>query len=46
MKVDKNIKSKRSNWKFDKNVAKSFEKHIGQSVPFYKVSHELQIRFF
>ena len=44
MKVDKNIKSKRSNWKFDKNVAKSFEKHIGQSVPFYKVSHELTLK--
>ena len=28
MKVDKKIKSQRSNWKFDKNVAENFDIHV------------------
>ncbi len=44
MKVDKKISSKRSNWKFDKNVVKNFDNHINQSVPFYKISHDLTIK--
>lgn len=44
MKVDKKISSKRSNWKFDKNVVKNFDSHINQSVPFYKISHDLTIK--
>ena len=41
MKVDKKIKSERSNWKFDKNVAKNFNTHVLKSVPFYEISHDL-----
>jgi len=41
MKTDKNIKTKRSGWKFDKNVTKNFDKHVKKSVPYYDVSHEL-----
>tara|TARA_B100001173_G_C16006939_1_gene555978 strand:- start:187 stop:885 length:699 start_codon:yes stop_codon:yes gene_type:complete len=44
MKVDKKISSKRSNWKFDKNVVENFDSHINQSVPFYKISHDLTIK--
>ena len=43
-KVDKKITSKRSNWKFDKNVVNNFDKHISQSVPFYKISHDLTVK--
>lgn len=43
MKVDKKISSKRSNWKFDKNVVNNFDKHVIQSVPFYKISHDLTL---
>ena len=41
MKVDKNIKSKRSNWEFDKQVVNKFESHVEKSVPFYNISHEI-----
>ena len=41
MKTDKKINSKRSNWKFDKNVANSFDDHVKKSVPFYEISHEV-----
>lgn len=44
MQVDKNIKSSKSNWEFDKNVVKSFDSHVVNSVPFYKISHEMVIR--
>jgi len=44
MKVDKHIKSKRSNWKFDKSVAKNFDEHISKSIPFYKVTHDIIIK--
>ena len=44
MKVDKKIKTQRSNWKFDKSVVKNFDKHINQSVPFYKISHDLTLK--
>ena len=43
MKVDKKIKSQRSNWKFDKNVAENFDIHVLKSVPFYKISHDLSV---
>ena len=43
-KVDKKIISKRSNWKFDKNVVNNFDSHITQSVPFYKISHDLTVK--
>jgi len=43
MKVDKKITTNRSSWKFDKVVVKNFDKHINQSVPFYKVSHDITI---
>ena len=36
MKVDKNINSSKSNWEFDKNVVKSFDSHVVNSVPFLK----------
>ena len=41
IKIDKNIKSSKSNWKFDKNVAKNFDSHVTKSVPFYNISHDL-----
>ena len=44
MKVDKKIKSQRSNWKFDKNVAENFDIHVLKSVPFYKISHDLSVK--
>lgn len=43
IKTDKNIKSLKSNWKFDKNVAKNFDSHVTKSVPLYDVSHDLCI---
>lgn len=43
IKTDKNIKSFKSNWKFDKSVAKNFDSHVTKSVPLYKVSHDLCI---
>ena len=44
MKVDKNIKSSKSNWQFDRNVVKSFDAHVSNSVPFYKISHDMVVR--
>ena len=44
MKVDKKIKSQRSNWRFDKNVAENFDVHVLKSVPFYKISHDLSLK--
>lgn len=41
IKIDKNINSTNSNWKFDKNVAKNFNSHVIKSVPFYNISHDL-----
>ena len=43
MKVDKNISSNHSNWKFNKSVTKNFEKHVSKSVPFYEISHKLTL---
>ena len=44
MKVDKNIKSSKSNWQFNRNVVKSFDVHVSNSVPFYKISHDMVVR--
>ena len=44
MKVDKKIKSKKFNWKFDKIVTKNFDSHVSNSVPFYKISHDMVIK--
>tara|TARA_B100000674_G_C37875032_1_gene931542 strand:+ start:108 stop:812 length:705 start_codon:yes stop_codon:yes gene_type:complete len=41
MRVDKNIKSIRSNWEFDKQVTKKFDSHVEKSVPFYNISHDI-----
>jgi len=41
MKVDKKIKSSKSNWKFSKSVSENFDNHVKKSVPFYDVSHEI-----
>lgn len=41
MKVDKKIKSKKFNWKFNKEVSTSFDSHVIKSVPFYEISHNL-----
>ena len=43
MKVGNKIKAKNASWTFDKNVPKTFSKHIENSVPFYKESHEICI---
>ena len=41
MKVGNKIKTKNASWTFDKNVPKTFSKHIESSVPFYKESHNI-----
>ncbi len=41
MKADKKIKTSRSNWKFDKNVALNFDNHVKKSVPYYEHAHEI-----
>ena len=41
MKIDKNINSKRSSWKFDAKVAKNFKSHAEKSIPFYNLSHDI-----
>ena len=41
MKADKKIKTSRSNWKFDKNVALNFDDHVKKSVPYYEHAHEI-----
>ena len=38
------IKTSRSNWKFDKSVVKVFDKHISSSVPLYAEAHELILK--
>lgn len=43
MKIDKNINSKRSNWKFDAKVAKNFKSHAEKSIPFYNLSHDIVV---
>lgn len=35
------IITKNSGWKFDKNVANHFEKHVRRSIPFYEEGHQL-----
>ena len=45
MKVDKKINSKRSNWRFDKSVVKNFDEHISKSVPLYKITHDIIVKF-
>ena len=32
-----------SNWNFDGDVAKNFDKHIDKSVPLYKETHNLYV---
>ena len=41
MKVGNKIKAKNASWTFDKNVPKTFSKHIKNSVPFYDDGHEI-----
>ena len=41
MKVGNKIKTENASWTFDKNVPKTFSKHIENSVPFYKESHDI-----
>ena len=43
MKVDNEINSRQSDWKFDKSVTKNFENHVGKSILFYEVSHKLTL---
>ena len=43
MKIDKNINSKPSNWKFDAKVAKNFKEHAEKSIPFYNMSHNIVV---
>jgi tRNA (cmo5U34)-methyltransferase len=40
MKVDKNISSEVSGWKFNKEVANSFEEHVRKSIPLYDNIHK------
>ena len=41
MKAGNKIITKRSGWKFDKNVTKNFVNHIRQSIPGYENGHEI-----
>ena len=41
MKVDKKIKSQRSNWRFDKNVAENFDVIKESKINFYKNNEEM-----
>ena len=41
IKVGDSIKTKNSGWKFDKDVAAHFEKHVRRSIPFYEEGHQL-----
>lgn len=41
MKVGNKIKAKNASWSFDRDVPKSFSKHIKNSVPFYSEGHEI-----
>ncbi len=39
-KTDKNIFAENANWKFSKDIVKSFDKHILKSVPMYLEGHK------
>lgn len=41
MKVGNKIKAKNASWTFDKNVPKTFSKHIKSSIPFYNEGHDI-----
>jgi tRNA (cmo5U34)-methyltransferase len=41
MKVGNKIKAENASWTFDKNVPKTFSKHIKNSIPFYDDGHEI-----
>ena len=43
LKAGDNINTQNANWSFKGNVAKSFDKHIGKSVPLYKETHNLYL---
>lgn len=38
---DKKLKTSFKQWKFDKNVSNNFDKHVQNSVPMYKDSHDI-----
>ena len=39
-----NIACKASQWKFSRNTAKNFDKHISKSVPLYEWSHDIALK--
>ena len=41
MKVGNKITVKNASWTFDKNVPKTFSKHIKNSIPFYSEGHDI-----
>ncbi len=41
MNVGDNINAENANWKFQGEVCKSFDKHIGRSVPMYQEGHDI-----
>ena len=39
------IKYSNANWSFDGKTVKKFDNHINQSIPLYKLSHDLALKF-
>ena len=44
MRVGNKIKAKNASWTFDKNVPKTFSKHIKNSIPFYDEGHDICVQ--
>ncbi len=44
MNLGNKIKATNANWSFDKNVPKTFSKHIKNSVPFYDEGHNICVQ--
>ena len=43
LKTGDKINAQTANWSFKGNVVKSFDAHIGKSVPLYKETHNLYL---
>ncbi len=44
VKVGNKIKANNASWTFDKNVPRTFSKHIKNSIPFYNEGHEICVQ--
>jgi tRNA (cmo5U34)-methyltransferase len=45
LKVGSSIKQKSGGWSFNGDIVNNFEKHIKSSIPYYKSTHDIFIRF-